>query len=89
MRRLPATTAAATALRSAQTDNGYELFSTLQPAKMRPSASTAAPTRKREYGAQALRRARAAARSSSEIGAPGRRFTRAPAGGEPPRTRGG
>jgi len=32
MRRAPAATAAATALRSAQIESGYELFSTLQAA---------------------------------------------------------
>jgi hypothetical protein len=47
----PAATAMATALRSAQIDSGYALFSTLQAAKTRPPASTAAPTWKPEYGA--------------------------------------
>jgi hypothetical protein len=51
MRASPAATAAATAFRSAQTQRGNELFSTLQPVKMRPRASTAAPTGNREYGA--------------------------------------
>jgi hypothetical protein len=51
MRRAPLATATPTAFRSAQTDSGKEPFSTLQAAWMRPPASTAAPTAKREYGA--------------------------------------
>jgi hypothetical protein len=51
MRRSPAATAIATAFRSAQTESGYALFSTLQAANTRPPASTAAPTGNREYGA--------------------------------------
>jgi hypothetical protein len=49
--RLPALTAAATALRSAHTDIGYEAFSMFAPANTSPSARTAAPTLKFEYGA--------------------------------------
>src|SRR4029079_3250587 len=65
IRFAPAATAAATALRSAQTVRPYDAFSTLQPACTRPrSSSTAAPTRNFEYGACARSRtARAAARS--------------------------
>jgi hypothetical protein len=44
IRRSPPATAAATALRSAQFDSGYDAFSTFTPAKIRPPASTAAPT---------------------------------------------
>jgi hypothetical protein len=44
MRCAPAATAIATALRSAQTLSGNELFSTLHAANTRPPASTAAPT---------------------------------------------
>jgi len=51
MRCSPAATAIATALRSAQTPSGNELFSTLHAANTRPPASTAAPTGNREYGA--------------------------------------
>jgi hypothetical protein len=51
IRVAPAATAIATALRSAQTQSGNETFSTLHAAKIRPPASTAAPTAKREYGA--------------------------------------
>jgi len=51
MRVAPAATAMATALRSAQTPRGNELFSTLQAAWIRPAASTAAPTGNFEYGA--------------------------------------
>jgi len=51
MRCSPAATAIATALRSAQTPSGNELFSTLHAANTRPPASTAAPTWKPEYGA--------------------------------------
>jgi hypothetical protein len=44
MRRAPLATAAAMALRSAQTLNGNELFSTFAAACTRPFARTAAPT---------------------------------------------
>jgi len=48
----PAATAAATAARSAQSDNPYDAFSTLQPENtFPPFVSTAAPTRNLEYGA--------------------------------------
>ena len=48
----PAATAHASADRSAQSVSPYEAFSTFAPVKTRPSrASTAAPTRKPEYGA--------------------------------------
>jgi hypothetical protein len=51
IRRAPPAIAAATALRSAQTLSGNELFSTFAAAYTSPSASTAAPTRNPEYGA--------------------------------------
>jgi hypothetical protein len=51
MRRSPAAIAIPTAFRSAHIESGYELFSTLQAAKTRPPASTAAPTGNPEYGA--------------------------------------
>src|SRR6185503_13625170 len=65
--RLPALTAAATALRSAHTDIGYEAFSMFAPANTSPSARTAAPTLKFEYGAYEPRSiaSRAAATNSS------------------------
>jgi hypothetical protein len=50
--RFPRATAADTALRSAHIPAGNEAFSTLHPSETLPSAdSTAAPTRKFEYGA--------------------------------------
>src|SRR6185437_16031239 len=52
--RCPSEIAAATAARSAQIPAGYEEFSTLHPAITVPSGvSSAAPTRKPEYGAYA------------------------------------
>jgi hypothetical protein len=42
--RSPPAIIIATALRSAQTESGYELFSTFPAAKMRPRARIAAPT---------------------------------------------
>src|SRR6266545_7673989 len=51
----PCATAAATATRSAHSASPYAAFSTLQPVTISPlEASTAAPTRKREYGAYAF-----------------------------------
>src|SRR5207237_108292 len=51
----PCATAAATATLSAQSASPYAAFSTLHPETISPvEASTAAPTRKREYGAYAF-----------------------------------
>src|SRR2546425_834000 len=65
MRRCPAATAIATPLPRAHTARGEALFSPLPAAKIRPPASTAAPTRNPEYGAYAFARARLAARSNA------------------------
>src|SRR4029453_15389929 len=58
---------AGAAFRSAHTDIGYDAFSTFAPANTSPSARTAAPTLKFEYGAYEPRSiaSRAAASSSS------------------------
>ncbi len=64
-RRRPELTAASTALRSAQTVRPNERFSTFVPVKTEPSSqSSAAPTRKWEYGEyEASAAFRAAAKS--------------------------
>src|SRR5207253_10979923 len=79
----PPATAMATALRSAQTESGYELFSRLPAAKTRPPARTAAPTWNPEYGAYAFARARLAARSNA-----GSEVIAGPGAAERPRMRG-
>ena len=53
--RAPSEIALKTAVRSAHTVRPYDADSTLQPVKIVPSsARSAAPTRKLEYGAEAL-----------------------------------
>src|SRR6478672_8418186 len=72
---IPRATAAPTATRSAHEPAGYDAFSTLHPSTTIPfDASSAAPTRNREYGAYACSIAASARvrrdRQTSAVGPP-------------------